>query len=472
MAHLLIADDEIAIRRYLDRLLAAHGHEIEQVESGEAALEAVRLCRPDLVLLDVQMSGISGIATLERLGRDAPGLPVIIMTAETRVDTAVAAFKLGAVDFVNKPFDEQKLLAAVEAALPARPSSVGLPRGPVMIGEAPRFREAMDLALKYARPDINILLQGETGTGKELFARTIHLASKRSDFPFVPVDCSILSESLIESELFGHEKGAFTGATSSRIGHFERANHGTLFLDEIGNLSLPFQAKLLRVLQERTLERVGGRETIKLDIRVIAATHVNLREAIDRGTFRKDLYYRLSEMTIATPSLAARTGDVRRLAEFFSERYAAAYEHPQPRISPEAMRLLESHDWPGNVRELENVIKSAVIVAEDMIMPRHLPAHFADHAPASVAPVTVQSPSPSQPGGRSRFQMHIEVGRDDGSLDLKELVADAGEQAERHILQSVMAHHHLSFAQLAKLLVVDPKTLRAKLRKHGLHEAD
>jgi DNA-binding NtrC family response regulator len=476
MPTVLVADDELPMRRILDRLLRARGLETELVESGEAAIDAARTRRPDLLLLDLQMPGIGGMETLERMGRDMPSVPVVIMTATGSIETAVGAFKRGAIDFVTKPFDEVKLFAAVDAAISTR-TSMELKPGPVMVGESPRFREAMDLALRFARPDINILLQGETGTGKELFARSIHAASKRKSGPFVPVDCSILSESLIESELFGHEKGAFTGATATRIGHFERADHGTLFLDEIGNLPPPTQAKLLRVLQERTMERVGGRETIKLDIRVVSATNVNLKDAIQRGTFRMDLYYRLSEMTIATPPLRERAGDVRRLAEHFVERYSAQFERNVHGITRAAVARLEAYAWPGNVRELENTIKAAVILADDEVRPEHLPEGLGDDGaappspsvqqrtpPASMPPATMPSPSTSG----ERFRMEIEFGTGVEDLDLKALANVATEKAERAVLETVLKQGRYSHAQLAKLMNVDPKTLRAKLRKYGL----
>jgi DNA-binding NtrC family response regulator len=397
------------------------------------------------------------------------------MTAAGSVDTAVRAFKRGAVDFVTKPFDENKFFAAVDAALPARGDAAPRPlpgSSPVMVGGSPRFRETMDVVTRFARPDINILIQGETGTGKELFARKIHAASKRAAGPFVPVDCSILTETLIESELFGHEKGAFTGAHAARIGHFQRAEGGTLFLDEIGNLSLPTQAKLLRVLQERTLERVGGRETIKLDIRVVSATNVNLKEAVRAGTFRMDLFYRLGEMTISTPPLRERIEDVAPLAAYFVERYATQYELGGRGITAEALRVLEGHPWPGNVRELENAMKAAVILADDRIRPEHLAEVLSlDEPPDSLPPTslspTASLPPVSLPSGGERFRVEIEFGLGD-SLDLKALAAVAAEKAERAVLEAVLRQARYPHAQLARLVNLDPKTLRAKLRKYGL----
>ena len=482
MPHVLVADDEAAFRRILDRVLRGRGHTCEVVDSGESALLAAKARRPDLILLDLQMPGIGGMETLKRLGREVPGVPVVIMTGSGSIDIAVAAFKLGAVDFVTKPFDDARLHSTLDALL-SRGEAVGAD-APLMIGDSPAFREAMDLARRFARPDINVLLEGETGTGKELFASAIHAASKRHAGPFVPVDCSILSESLIESELFGHEKGAFTGATSARIGHFERADGGTLFLDEIGNLPLPYQAKLLRVLQERTLERVGGRETVKLDIRVVSATNVNLREAVRAGTFRMDLYYRLAEVSITPPPLRERPGDVARLSVFFVHRWAARFGLSTHGISDDAVARLEAHSWPGNVRELEGVIKAAVVLADDLIEPEHLPRSLGDDGepprpspapgPDSLAPSSPPAPLPGATGATGatgvgeRFRMEIEFGGDDDNLDLKALANDASEKAEKAVLEAILKRARYSHAQLAKMMNVDPKTLRAKLRKYGL----
>jgi DNA-binding NtrC family response regulator len=470
MPYVLVADDEPHLRQTIDRALKARGFATELVESGEGALEAVRGQRPNLVILDVQMPGIGGMETLARLGRDAPGVPVVIMTSAGTIELARDAFKKGARDFLTKPFDVQQLYAVVEAAITAR--EVDPTRTTHMVGESPRFREAMELVKRFAWPDINVLLQGETGTGKELFARTIHEHSKRSGGPFVPVDCSTLSESLMESELFGHEKGSFTDAKDRRIGHFERADKGTLFLDEIGNLSLPVQAKLLRVLQERTLVRVGGRDAIKLDIRVVSATNANLRDAIARGTFRSDLYYRLSGMTIPTPPLRERGDDVRRLAEHFVTRYAALYERDVHGLSASAARYLESLPWQGNVRQLENTIKSAVILADQEVRPEHLQEVLKDDpAPPSLS---LESPGPpsvvttSMPGEGLSVEVKFTLELVPGATDLKALAKIGEENAERAVLEAVLKQQRHNRAQLAKLLNVDTKTLRDKLRKYGL----
>ncbi len=488
MLRILAVDDEPVILRVLERLLRGKGHAVTTADSGEATLAIMSgpgAARPDVILLDVQMSGIDGLETLTRLHQIAPAVPVIIMTGQTDVEVAVRAFRRGAVDFVVKPFVDAKLFMALNAVAgalreAAASEETGKPQAArALVGESPAFRAALDLAVKLARPDINILLAGETGTGKELFARAIHAASKRKSGPFVAVDCSMLAENLIESELFGHEKGAFTGAVATRIGYFERADGGTLFLDEVGNLSVNVQAKLLRVLQERTLSRVGSRDTKQLDVRLVSAANVDLLAAVDRGAFRMDLYYRLAEAVICPPPLRDREGDVKRLAEHFVERYAARFEVPARAISPEALARLEAHAWPGNVRELEAVVKVAVVLAGDVVLPEHLPRLGSEpgHDGAASTPrprapsdPTLEAPSAStprlEPGG-DRFRFEVEFGADGEGMDLKALTSAAGEKAERVVLEA-MLQRGLSQAQLARLVNVDPKTLRGKLRKYGL----
>jgi DNA-binding NtrC family response regulator len=462
MAHILIVDDERELCCLVATLVRERGHSAQCVHSGETALEAAEERPPDLVLLDLHLEGIDGIETLRRMRRNAPAVPIVMLTAFGNVQAAVKAMKLGATDFISKPFNNQALLANIDTLLGMQREARG--EASALVGESTAFRKAMDLALKFAVPDINVLLLGETGTGKELLARTIHAASKRRSGPFVAVDCSMLPENLIESELFGHEKGSFTGATSARIGRLELAQGGTLFLDEIGNLPVQFQAKLLRVLQERRMERVGGRETIRLDVRVVSATNVNLKEAIRAGKFRQDLYYRLQEMTIRLPPLRERDGDIRRVARHFVTIYAPRLGSSVQEISEAALDMLESYSWPGNVRELENTMKSALVVAGEVVLPKHLPEEIWDHASTGV----VASAMCQQDSDEGRLRLDIEVGLDAAEIDLKALGAQAAEQAERSLLQVLCRRGRMSGAQMAKMLGVDPKTLRTKLRRYGL----
>jgi DNA-binding NtrC family response regulator len=461
MAHVLIVDDARDLCTLLDALLRESGHIPQCVHSGEAAIQAVGERPPDLVLLDVCLEGIDGIESLRRLRASAPDMPIVMMTAFGDVQTAVRAMRFGATDFLRKPFNNKALLSTIETLI-ATCCEVKSD-APAVVGASPAFRRAMDLALKFAVPDINVMLLGETGTGKELFARRIHAASKRRDGPFAAVDCSMLAENLIESELFGHQKGAFTGATAAHAGRLELARGGTLFLDEIGNLSEHVQAKLLRVLQERSMERVGGCTAIHLDMRIVSATNVNLKEAIQAGRFRQDLYYRLQGMTIRLPPLREREGDIRRIADHFVRLYAARFGR-NTRLSDAAAEMLEEYSWPGNVRELENAVKSAVVLAGDVVLPDHLPPEILGEV-SRIASVSVAS---NANGEDERLKLEIEVGLQGREIDLKDLAARAARRAERALLQALISRGAMSAVQMAKLLRLDPKTLRTKLQRYGL----
>jgi DNA-binding NtrC family response regulator len=464
LGHILIVDDEPVLGAVVATLLKERGHTSQWVGSGEAALSSVAERVPDLVLLDLHMASMDGMEVLRRMRPTAPSIPIVMVTGDGSVQVAVDAMKKGATDFVVKPFDNVALLRTVEAllALPRRETS------PLLLGDSPAFLQAMELALRFAVPDINVLLLGETGTGKELFARAIHAASKRRNGPFVAVDCSVMPEGLVESELFGHERGAYTGATASRQGYLEAAQGGTLFLDEIGNWPLDYQAKFLRVLQSRKMERVGGRGTVALDVRVVSATNVNLVEAIKAGHFRQDLYYRLQEVTIDLPPLRDREGDVRRIARHYVASYAARFGCPVTGISEEALELLERHDWPGNVRELESVIKGAVVRAKDVIQPEHLPPQL--HPQERTVPVHFPEVLQGTAPPSEQLTVEVEFGLRTSHLDLKAVGAEAAEKVERSLLATLLRDRRMSRAQLAKLLGIDPKTLRSKLRRYGLKE--
>ena len=356
------------------------------------------------------------------------------------------------------------------------------------------FLAAKDLGVRFAMPEINVLLTGETGTGKDVFARMIHDASKRSLGPFLPVDCSVLPGELVESELFGHEKGAFTGAVTARIGRFESAQGGTLFLDEIGNLPLGVQAKLLRVLQERRISRLGSTETIRLDVRLVSATNVDLEDAVERGAFRRDLYFRLNEASIPLPPLRDRPGDVELLALHFAEASARRLGRPAPALTEEALQSLASYGWPGNVRELENAMKAAVVLADTKIKPEHLPSGLQNGRVASAAkarsaarsiaagpagrdtgkratiavPPTRGSTRPAPTETPGVLHVELDIPLDETGMDLKAVAARAAEEAERALLRELLSQGDRNLARLSRLLDVDPKTLRARLRKYGL----
>jgi DNA-binding NtrC family response regulator len=466
MAEILIVDDEPELGRLLGLLFREQGHCPRYVSSGEAALKAAAEQNPDLILLDLHLNGMNGMETLRRLKSKAPGAPIVIMTACGDVSVAVDAMKSGAVDFITKPFNNLAFLSTVNTHLAA--GSAAGKVSPKLVGESPAFRKALELAFKFAAPDINVLLLGETGTGKELFAHTIHTMSKRSNGPFVALDCSMLSEHLVESELFGHVKGSFTGADSPHIGRLELAQGGTLFLDEIGNLPPSLQTKLLRVIQERCMMPVGGRRTIRLDVRVISATNADLTSAVRTGDFRKDLFYRLQEVAIQLPSLRERSEDIHLLAELFVSLYAKQFGKPVRGISSEAQEVLDHYAWPGNIRELESAIKSAVVLAEKQVLPENLPLDV--RAPTAVA-LNVQTIS-SENERRAGMCLDIELELGAAKVDLKAITAKAAEQAECLVLTELLNRGCTKGARLAKMVGVDPKTLRTKLRKYGLEPHD
>lgn len=373
MQRILVADDEANMRWALDKALSKVGYEVITAENGQAALESIQEDRPDLVLLDLKMPKLDGIQVLRQAKIIAPELLVIMMTAHGSTATAVEAMKLGAYDYIMKPFDIDELLMAVEKAFELRAlrQQVNYLKQEVteqhgweqMIGRSAPMRSVLNLVERVAPTSATVLLQGESGTGKELVAHAIYSSSPRREGPFIRVNCAALPESLMESELFGHEKGAFTGAHARKAGRFELADGGTLFLDEIGELSHGVQAKLLRVLQERTFERVGGVKTLKVDVRIIAATNKELLTETKEGRFREDLYYRLSVFPINLPSLRERVEDIPLLVQHFLQKLSPTGELKQ--FSDEVMKRFERYEWPGNVRELQNIVERMVIICPD-----------------------------------------------------------------------------------------------------------
>ncbi len=368
MTTLLIADDDPGILAALAERFTARGYEVTTAVDGAAALAAAAE-RPDVVLLDLQMPKLDGLAVLERLRAADETATVVVLTAHGSIERAVTAMKAGAYDFVEKPFDSERLeetiaRAAERARLLRRDRARAAPPDRTdALGESPAMQELTKTAQKAARSDATILVTGESGCGKEVLARHLHAWSPRADEPLVAVHCAALPESLVESELFGHERGAFTGAERRHIGFVERAHRGTLFLDEIGELPATFQVKLLRVLQERTFERVGGREPIRVDTRIIAATNRDLRQEIDAGRFRDDLFYRLAVIQLSVPPLRDRRDDIVPLARRFLGEFAARAGTPA-NLDDGAARRLRAHDWPGNVRELRNVIERATALMD------------------------------------------------------------------------------------------------------------
>ncbi|MFZ5447175.1 MAG: sigma-54-dependent transcriptional regulator [Thermodesulfobacteriota bacterium] len=371
MGNILIVDDDAQLRQSFEKLLTAEGHTVRTASSGEAAIAMVQAAIPDLVIMDVRMPGMSGLEAFRAMHEIEPKLPVIIMTAYGTTETAIEATKLGAFEYVLKPFENiQDILALIGQALEAgrfMRSRVELDVAPdtaavdALIGRSKPMQEVYKAIGRVASTDATVLIRGESGTGKELVARAIYHHSLRAAKPFLVINCVAIPETLLESELFGYEKGAFTGAVNRRVGKFEQAHGGTVFLDEIGDMPFSIQAKILRLLQEKSIERLGGREPIPVDVRIIAATNRDLEAALAQGRFREDLYYRLKVVTLTLPPLRDRSQDITLLAEYFLSRFAKEMGIGNPGITAEAKLILQNYPWPGNVRELANAMQKALI---------------------------------------------------------------------------------------------------------------
>lgn len=378
MKSILIVDDEQNIRKSLTGILQDEGFTPISVESGEAAIERISEDKPDLILLDIWMPGMDGMETLTRVREIYPDQLVIMMSGHGNIETAVKATKLGAYDFIEKPLSIEKVLLCIQNAAKVgqlveenRQLKAWIGKEHEMIGSSKPIKE-LKKQIKIAAPTSGwILITGENGTGKELVARAIHHNSRRHDKQFVEVNCAAIPEELIESELFGHEKGSFTGATTQRRGKFDQAHHGTLFLDEIGDMSLKTQAKVLRILQEHKFERVGGNKTIEVDVRVIAATNKDLEKEIADGNFREDLYYRLNVIPFHVPPLRERKADIEKLTTHFLEYYCSKESRETKSLDDESIQAIRSYSWPGNVRELKNLIERLVIMSPGKIITRN-----------------------------------------------------------------------------------------------------
>ncbi len=370
MPKVLIIDDDDQLRRSFEKLLREEGYEVHGAASGETGLQQVRRDMPDLVMLDMRLPGMNGFDTFERLHELEPKLPVIIMTAYGTTETAIEATKRGAHDYILKPFDIPEMLKIIRQALEAgrfmrsRVDMDGLPediRGEAIIGRSRAMQDVYKAIGRVSPTEATVLIRGESGTGKELVARAVYQHSLRAHRPFLVINCVAIPENLLESELFGYEKGAFTGAAHRRMGKVEQANKGTVFLDEIGDMPFSIQAKILRLLQEKSIERLGGRETIPVDVRIIAATNRNLEQALEEGRFREDLYYRLKVVTIWLPPLRDRVDDISLLSRYFLARHAAESGMDSPALTEAAQEVLKGYSWPGNVRELANTLQKALI---------------------------------------------------------------------------------------------------------------
>ncbi len=372
LGHILVVEDRPALRRLMARALEQVGYQVTAVESVTAGVDQFSESNFDLVLTDLKLGDGTGLDVLAACREYQPEVPVVVVTAFGTVQAAVEAMKLGAVDFLEKPLEIDELYELVESHLgsPSETPRFEPPGAPPIIGNHPRFLSALRLLKKVAPTQSTVLVTGESGTGKELFARALHALSTRHSGPFVAVNCAAIPDTLIENELFGHEKGAFTGAHRQQTGKFEQATGGTIFLDEIGELKLEVQGKVLRVLEERVFERVGGGRTRRADARIVAATNRDLREMVDRGTFRQDLFYRLDVFPVDLPALRDRPSDIPHLSRYLVEEISRRLDQSPLEISPSTLDLLQEQPWPGNVRELANAIERALILAEGSVLRR------------------------------------------------------------------------------------------------------
>jgi DNA-binding NtrC family response regulator len=462
-AQVLVVDDEPDMVENMTRILRRAGYRVLRATEADRALALLESERPDLVLTDLRMPDMDGMAMLERVRAVDPATPVVVVTAFATIDSAVAAIKRGAFDYVPKPFTMDALLVVVERAL--RQRSLALENRSLrqqlhetlaldnVVGRSPAMTRVFDLVLKAARSDANILITGESGTGKELIARAIHARSPRAAAPFVPVDCASIPENLLESELFGHEKGAFTGAIRTKPGLMETAHGGTLFLDEIAELPLVLQAKLLRALQERRFRRVGGTAEVETDVRLVSATNRDLRAEIARAQFREDLYYRVAVIEIHLPPLREREGDVRLLAHAFLKRFGRGQIH---RFSPQALAALEAYPWRGNVRELQNVVERACALSDaDSIDVVDLPEEVLAGGEPSGALDGVSGGT--VPG----------IVRADG-VSLREAKERWLGALEATYLRELLGRHDGNISGAARAAGIDRKTFHRLVKKHGI----
>lgn len=454
MKHVLVVDDESSIRQSLEGILEDEGFRTSFAASGEECLAMIQAEDPDLVLLDIWMPGIDGLQTLTSIKQKRPDQLVIMMSGHGTIETAVKATRLGAYDFIEKPLSLEKILLSIQNALKigelvAENTALKqkINKEYQMIGSSPAV-ERLKQQINVAAPSSGwVLITGENGTGKELVARAIHKQSTRHDKPFIEVNCAAIPEELIESELFGHEKGAFTGATAARKGKFDLANSGTLFLDEIGDMSLKTQAKILRILQEHKFERVGGSRTIEVNVRVIAATNKNLIEEIEQGNFREDLYFRLNVLPFVVPPLRSRKEDIPRLCKHFLHYFCGKESREVKTIAPEAMQILMKYRWPGNVRELKNLIERLVIMTPELeIQAQDLPHEL------------VREPKP----------LNSNAANGEKALDMPNSYREAKELFEKQFLLEKLRDNNWNVSRTAEEIGLERSNLHRKIKAYGI----
>jgi DNA-binding NtrC family response regulator len=452
MARILVIDDEPNITRIVSMLLTDRGHIVDAVNSGEAAVEIASRTPPDLALIDISLPGMNGLETFAALRRQGP-LTAIFMTAFGSIRVAIEAMRAGAFDYLTKPFDNDELVITIDRALEVRRlnDEVTQLREDLtsrqafhgIVGASSSIQQVLRVMAKIARTNAIALISGESGTGKELVARSLHRQSDRAAGPFIAVNCSAIPAGLVEAEFFGHERGAFTDAKQRRVGLFEQADHGTLFLDEVGDLPLESQAKLLRVVEDQSVTRIGGRQPTAVDVRVVAATNKDLRAAVAKGQFRDDLYWRLNIISIELPPLRERLDDLPLLIDYLIDRLNVDLGRRITGLTPRAFARLRGHAWPGNVRELQNALKHAMILADrDVIDVDDLPQHL----------------SP--------------VDGDAGTMALADIVQRATSRAERSAIETTLARCGGNRQATADALGIDRKTLFRKMRTYGIAGAD
>lgn len=490
---ILIADDEINIRRVLEAILRRDGYDVVTASNGEEALAGMGR-GIHTVITDLKMPVLDGMGLLRRLSVDFPDVPVVMITAHGSVENAVEAVKLGAFDYVEKPFDQEQIRQIVAKAMrthmlarrDARPEDTASHGRFRLVGESTAIQQVYQVVEKVADTPSTVLITGESGTGKELVARALHDNSSRNGGPFIKINCAAIPKTLMESELFGYEKGAFTGAVGSKPGRFELAHGGSLFLDEIGEIPVEMQVKLLRVLQESEFERVGGIKTIKVDVRLITATNRDLAAEIATGGFRDDLYYRLNVVPIHLPPLRERREDIPLLVNHFITRFNERLKKQVSGIDPDAIERLVSHHWPGNIRELENVIERTILFCESStIRTCDLPGELGGTPPQGLAPAPATAseerpptaatssgtlPVVQAPTGTMSSSSMPQVGEEVGSL--KEAVRAETERVERELIQRALDETAGNVTQAARKLQISRKSLQTKMKELGLRDRE
>ncbi len=465
MAHVLIVDDELNIRKVLAAMLKREGYEATMAADGEQALAVLARTPVDVVVTDLVMPRLGGMELLKRVSTEFPDVPVIVITAHGSVDSAVAALKAGAFDYITKPFEQEELKKVIAKAARAhdleRHNVHGAPGEsdrPPLVGESPSMKAVHEMVARVADSPSTVLITGESGTGKELIAKALHRGSSRRDKPLIKVNCAAIPKDLVESELFGYERGAFTGAVGSKPGRFELADGGTLFLDEIGEVPVEMQVKLLRALQESEFERVGGIKTLRVDVRLVAATNRDLKQLIADGRFREDLYYRLAVVPIALPPLRDRREDIPLLVSHFVEKYNLRLGKRVEGIEPEALELLMAYTWPGNIRELENLMERSVLFADgSTIQASALPDALRERGPHPAAPVAGIG--------------HLGAIAAPSGASMKEIVRQAQAELERGLIARALEETGGNVTRAAKRLQISRKSLQVKMKELGLRGA-